>query len=76
MGYNDGDNHAEDNALFEIPMNMEGKRSLIMVNVRLTKTGKIGMARPCPACMKQLKKNKIRKVIYSTNAGTFEEIYL
>ena len=76
MGYNDGNNHAEDNAIFDLNINGENKRNKIMVSIRLTRAGRIGLAKPCPACLDLLKEKKFRKVIYSTNEGTFKEIYL
>jgi len=75
-GYNDGEEHAEANAIHGVDRVTTRPKNLVMVNIRLTKAGKIGLAKPCPACLDLLKEKKFRKVIYSTNAGTFEEIYL
>lgn len=75
FGFNDEGKHAEENAIAWLRIIYEtyGKT---MVNIRLTQAGRIGLSKPCPACMELLKEKKFRKVIYSTNDGTFEEEYL
>lgn len=72
FGFNGTEHHAEENAM----VRDKNYKGAVMVNIRLTKAGKIGMAKPCPGCLDLLKEKKFRKVIYSTNHGTFEEIYL
>ena len=41
---------------------------------RLDKEGHLRMARPCPSCMDQLKKLKVKRVIYSTDIGWDSEL--
>jgi Cytidine and deoxycytidylate deaminase zinc-binding region. len=75
-GWNDDKNHSEQVAIgFQAWAGHECKGTT-MFNIRLTAAGKIGLAKPCPSCMELLRLKKFRKVIYSTNQGTFEEIYL
>ena len=77
FGWNDINEHAEDNAIFNTKfLTNRPLKNLVMFNIRLTQAGKIGLAKPCPSCLDLLKEKRFRKVIYSTNAGTFEEIYL
>ena len=75
IGYNNEFSHAEEKAInsYYSDVIMKG---YTMVNLRLTRSGRIGMAKPCPACFALLKEKKFRKIIYSTNEGTFQEIYL
>ena len=72
FGHNDEGFHAEENALIHDVI----YKNMTMVNLRITPGGKIGLSKPCPACLELLKMKKFRKVIYSTNEGTFEEIIL
>ena len=74
FGYNTENYHAEEEAISHAGMQDFSKHTI--VNIRITPGGRIGIAKPCLACMEMLKKWKFRKVIYSTNKGTFEEIYL
>lgn len=76
-GYNTPDAHAEENACGWNERTGKNRfKGLTMVNIRLTRAGRIALAKPCPGCLELLKYKKFRKVIYSTNEGTFEEIYL
>lgn len=77
FGCNGIESHAEEVAInrFNLVVSSSCKGST-MVNIRLTQAGRIGNSKPCPACMELLKEKKFRKVIYSTNEGKFEEIYL
>ena len=72
FAYNDEGFHAEENAL----IHDVNYKNMTMINLRLTPAGNIGNSKPCPACFDLLKMKKFRKVIYSTNEGTFEEIIL
>jgi len=78
FGWNDGNNHAEEIAIirFNVGFNAPKLKGSTMINIRLTRTGRIALSKPCPACLDLLKEKKFRKVIYSTNEGTFKEIYL
>ena len=75
FGFNNGYQHAEEDATEFLEVYGKTK-STTMLNVRLTAGGRIGLSKPCSSCMEMLKEKKFRKVIYSTNEGTFEEIYL
>lgn len=81
FGYNNSELHAEERAIryFSNMIGLSGNimpRNSIMVNIRVTPGNKIGLAKPCPACMQLLIEKHFKKVIYSTNHGTFEEIIL
>lgn len=77
FGWNTDKQHAEETAIqFEEWNGEKSCKGSTMVNIRLTQGGRIGNSKPCLACLELLKDKKFRKVIYSTNSGTFEEIYL
>ena len=74
VGINDEGMHSEESATrIRIPDLYKG---CTMVNIRLTRAGRVALSRPCPACMELLRAKRFRKVIYSTNEGTFKEEYL
>jgi pyrimidine deaminase RibD-like protein len=75
FGFNSDGFHAEEEALNKQWFGYNFKNH-VMINIRLTPGNKIGNSKPCPACLELLKFKKLRKVIYSTNEGTFEEIIL
>ncbi len=79
FGHNTEDYHAEEEAIndaggFNVYERDFSKHTI--VNIRITPGGRIGIAKPCLSCMELLRQKNFRKVIYSTNKGTFEEIYL
>ena len=81
FGFNTSDCHAEEAALASAGgyNAYEEKRDFsrhVIVNIRITPGGRIGIAKPCLACMELLRSRKFRKVIYSTNHGTMETIWL
>jgi len=83
FGYNNSSLHAEQQVVDKlIPLSfMEYAphnyfKGMIMVNIRITRGNKIGLAKPCPACYELLKEKKFRKIIYSDNNGRFVEEYL
>lgn len=39
-------------------------------SMRLTKGGRLGMAKPCPACEKALREAGVKSVVYTTELGT------
>lgn len=43
-----------------------------VVSIRVTRAGKLASARPCPVCMENMVALGVRKVVYSTVAGTLE----
>lgn len=48
----------------------------VIVVVRLTKNGKLTMARPCPICMRAIKEAGIEEIIYSDNNGKMVKEYI
>lgn len=62
IGYNRSFQHSEVNALNHLWPNKRAGTTLI--NLRITRGGLFGMARPCPECREYLKSNKVGKVIY------------
>ena len=72
-GWNGSERHAEIMALTHAYTDAEGADAF---SIRVRKSGLLGMARPCPACMQALKLAGIRRVQYSTNDNGFitEEI--
>jgi cytidine deaminase len=75
FGFNSSGFHAEEEAVNKLWFAYEFKNHTI-VNFRLTPGGRIGNSKPCPACLDFLRTRRFKKVIYSTNEGTFEEITL
>lgn len=75
FGMNNSHQHSEERAILHLSNAGYILKNPIMVNIRLTQGGRIGNSKPCPSCLELLKEKKFRKVIYSTNQGTFEEIW-
>lgn len=74
VGFNHGDIHAEVQALRKLwPSERKGTK---VVSVRMTKAGKITMAKPCPSCESFLRENGIKKVYYTDPEGAFQEMRL
>ena len=71
-GYNYGTIHSEVNALNKLwPSKRKG---VTLINIMITRRKKtIGTSKPCVNCMRYLRENKIRKVIFSTSEGFQEE---
>lgn len=77
FGVNSPALHAEEAAYITASrFNKISTKGCTIVNIRLTRAGKIGLSKPCPACYELLKTHKFRKVIYSNNEGGFTEEYL
>lgn len=55
--------HAEVNALKKIAP--EKRRGCKIISVRVTKTGKLAMAKPCPECEKYLRENGVKVVMWT-----------
>jgi deoxycytidylate deaminase len=66
-GYNHGWIHAEHQALQKIWPNK--RTGLVLWSFRVTGTGKLVMAKPCPKCEKLLLENGIHQVRYSNGCG-------
>lgn len=70
-GYNRGLKHAEEMALRRAGKNAKGAT---LVNVRLSKSGRFAMSRPCLHCGIMIGGYGIKKVMFSNGQGKFEEI--
>jgi len=64
--------HAELVSIFRIK-NKEILRGATLLVYREHKNGTLANSRPCPMCMNEIKRWGIKKVIYTTNHGIFEE---
>lgn len=74
MGYNHHRIHAEINALKQLwPSERKGTRVL---SIRVSRTGTLAMAKPCPACMEFMREHGIKQVWYSTSEGQIERMKL
>ena len=74
IGWNHGETHAEMKALHQIwPDHRPG---LVLWSFRVTRLGKLAMAKPCPNCTKELVKNGITKVHYSDAQGVMRALRL
>lgn len=74
VGVNHDTIHAEVAALRTLwPCERRGTK---VVSIRLTRGGKLGMAKPCPDCEAFLRKNGVKTVIYSNKNGQMERIRL
>lgn len=62
MGYNRNFQHSEVNALNHLWPNKRAGTTLI--NLRITRGGRLGNARPCPRCWSYLLLSGASKVIY------------
>ena len=65
--------HAEMNCIISIKCNIEDYSKLKLFICRVSKTGKMGMARPCPSCMKFIMNKGIKDIYYSTSMGYAHE---
>jgi deoxycytidylate deaminase len=66
--------HAEVDAIIRARTNVKGMSMLV---VRTTKnSGVLKNAEPCPECVRYLQYVELKKVFYSTNDGTIEQIKL
>lgn len=64
--------HAEVGALRKAS-ETEGATAFV---ARVTRGGAVGLSRPCPACMKALRSAGVRKVVYTLDDGSTEELKL
>lgn len=73
-GYNHGTIHAERNALGQMwPSERKGCR---VWSIRVTRGGRLAMAKPCDLCESYLRANGIKTVWYSKDDGTIERMKL
>lgn len=72
-GYNHDERHAEVVALGKLwPGDARGTT---IVNVRIKSSGKVGMSRPCPRCLKILLDNRVAHILHSTPEGILQELW-
>lgn len=74
MGVNHDFVHAEVSALNSLwPSERRGTK---IVSIRVTRAGKLSMAKPCPKCEAYLRENGVKSVLYSTRDGRMEKMKL
>lgn len=66
-GHNHGHLHAEFNALNSLWP--KERRGTTVLSIRVTKSGKLSMARPCPKCYQFMLDNGVKNVVYSDSNG-------
>lgn len=72
LGHNKATEHAEVNALKKLHPNQ--RRGCKIVSIRVTKTGKLAMAKPCPECEQYLRDNGVKTVIWTdSNSAIHKE---
>ena len=71
-GYNHDDRHSEEVALGKLWPGYA--RGSTVVNIRIKPSGRVGMARPCPRCLKILLDNRIKRCYYTNAEGKLEEL--
>lgn len=65
---NQGNEHAEIRAL-KVCKILGYKKSLTLLSVRISRAGKLKLAKPCGPCMVQIKKRGVACILYSTDDG-------
>lgn len=71
-GYNHHWRHSEVVALSKLwPSERVGTT---VINLRILKSGRFGNSRPCSSCLAFLLEAKVKKVYFSTEAGSFESL--
>lgn len=66
--------HSELHAICNFPYPIKELRKYTLVNIRLDKCQQIRISKPCKFCIPLLVGVSPRKIYYSTNSGTFEEL--
>jgi deoxycytidylate deaminase len=73
-GYNHETRHAEVDALLKLwPSERKGT---VVVSVRVTKSGRLSMGKPCEDCEAFLRANGVKAVIYSDFSGKLVKMKL
>lgn len=70
IGYNHGEKHAEEMALQNIWPNK--RKGVKVISVRITRTGRMSMAKPCPKCEAYMKQHGVKSVLWSNHDGKLE----
>lgn len=60
--------HAEERALRQMNYDAEG---CILYVARIRRGGDIGMAKPCKACQRLIKRSGVKRVVYTINDETY-----
>lgn len=66
--------HAETDALLPLIRNKSDLSNVSIYVYRKMGNGNMGMARPCPRCMKMIKKCGIKTIYYTTQDGFASEV--
>jgi deoxycytidylate deaminase len=64
--------HSEEEALYNLPSNNKKKIELILIVIKMSHNGKLGMSKPCSNCIKKLQNIRgyyIRYIYYSDSTG-------
>lgn len=61
--------HSELDAILKFPHPPKKLRKVSVVNIRVTRDGKIGMSKPCAKCQVLLRSFGINEAIHSTDEG-------
>lgn len=69
----DGSIHAEVGAILGAKTNLRGAEALV---VRINRIGELRLARPCSHCQLYLENVGIKRVVFSTSKGNFDELML
>lgn len=70
--FNNWVEHSEVRALKSI----EPVKGLTLINIRIGRSGNIKSSFPCLKCLKTMRDHAVRRVIYSNEAGQFQEFFL
>lgn len=74
IGVNHDEIHSEVAALRTLwPSERKGTK---VVNLRMTRSGRLGLAKPCPECEKFLRENGVKAVLYSDDDGHMKRMKL
>jgi deoxycytidylate deaminase len=68
FGHNGNYKHSEVVALSRVKY----KSCLTLLNIRVKRSGEIGLSRPCKSCMKYIKANGVVKVLYTDDTGRLQ----
>jgi|TARA_B100001564_G_scaffold354849_1_gene366137 deoxycytidylate deaminase len=66
--------HAEVNALNKLKRQKSGAEGADIYVYRFLANGDYGLAKPCPDCMKEIKKSGIKRIFYSDYGGLMKII--
>jgi tRNA(Arg) A34 adenosine deaminase TadA len=74
-GYKFGFLHSEVDAVKNFPGTPAELSHCSLVNIRISKQGKVVLSKPCPCCTKLLIGLDFKEVLYSQDDGSFEELW-